>query len=162
VATLTRPDRETRAAELFHALSDPIRLRVVALLRGGERCVCELTDELELAQSRLSWHLKTLKDAGFLTDRREGRWVYYTLDPSTIAGAVSPPWWPPDLSLTLEFMESYGSAEANRRAIPLAGMAGPVPAGALAGRSISSASASTSSPASAGARARSRSLAGAS
>jgi ArsR family transcriptional regulator len=87
VATLTRPDRETRAAELFHALSDPIRLRVVALLRGGERCVCELTDELELAQSRLSWHLKTLKDAGFLTDRREGRWVYYTLDPSTIAEA---------------------------------------------------------------------------
>ena len=87
MATLTRPDRETRAAELFHALSDPIRLRVVALLRGGERCVCELTDELELAQSRLSWHLKTLKDAGFLTDRREGRWVYYTLDPSTIAEA---------------------------------------------------------------------------
>ena len=87
MTTLTRPDRETRAAELFHALSDPIRLRVVALLRGGERCVCELTDELELAQSRLSWHLKTLKDAGFLTDRREGRWVYYTLDPSTIAEA---------------------------------------------------------------------------
>jgi ArsR family transcriptional regulator len=87
VATLTRPDRETRAAELFHALSDPIRLRVVALLRGGERCVCELTDELDLAQSRLSWHLKTLKDAGFLTDRREGRWVYYTLDPSTIGEA---------------------------------------------------------------------------
>ena len=87
MATLTRPDRETRSAELFHALSDPIRLRVVALLRGGERCVCELTDELELAQSRLSWHLKTLKGAGFLTDRREGRWVYYTLDPSTIAEA---------------------------------------------------------------------------
>jgi ArsR family transcriptional regulator len=87
VATLTRPDRETRAAELFHALSDPIRLRVVSLLRGGERCVCELTAELGLAQSRLSWHLKTLKDAGFLTDRREGRWVYYTLDPSTLAEA---------------------------------------------------------------------------
>jgi ArsR family transcriptional regulator len=87
VATITRPDRETRAAELFHALSDPIRLRVVALLRGGERCVCELTGELDLAQSRLSWHLKTLKDAGFVTDRREGRWVYYTLDPSTIAEA---------------------------------------------------------------------------
>lgn len=86
-ATATKPDRETRAAELFHALSDPIRLRVIALLRNGERCVCELTDELELAQSRLSWHLKTLKDAGFLTDRREGRWVYYTLDPSTIAEA---------------------------------------------------------------------------
>jgi ArsR family transcriptional regulator len=87
VTTIGEPDRETRAAELFHALSDPIRLRVVALLRNGERCVCELTDEMELAQSRLSWHLKTLKDAGFITDRREGRWIYYTLDPSTIAEA---------------------------------------------------------------------------
>ena len=87
MTTTAKPDRETRAAELFHALSDPIRLRVVSLLRNGERCVCELTDEMELAQSRLSWHLKTLKDAGFLTDRREGRWIYYTLDPSTIAEA---------------------------------------------------------------------------
>jgi ArsR family transcriptional regulator len=67
-------------ARLFHALSDEIRVRVIELLQGGERCVCELTDELGLAQSRLSWHLKTLKDAGFITDRREGRWVYYALD----------------------------------------------------------------------------------
>ncbi len=87
MAPLPRPDRELRAAELFHALSDPIRLRVVALLRAGERCVCELTDELDLAQPRLSWHLKTLKDSGLLTDRREGRWIYYTLNPSTIAEA---------------------------------------------------------------------------
>ena len=69
-----------RAAHLFHALSDENRLRVIDLLRDGERCVCEITDELDIAQSRLSWHLKSLKDAGLVTDRRDGRWAYYALD----------------------------------------------------------------------------------
>lgn len=69
-----------RAAELFHALSDPIRLDVIGLLLDGERCVCELMDDLELAQSRLSWHLKTLSEAGLIAGRRDGRWNYYSLD----------------------------------------------------------------------------------
>ena len=69
-----------RATQLFHALSDTIRLDVVVLLLDGERCVCELMEELELAQSRLSWHLKTLSDAGIITSRREGRWNYYSLN----------------------------------------------------------------------------------
>lgn len=69
-----------RAAQLFHALSDEIRLNVISLLQGGERCVCELMDELDMAQSRLSWHLKTLADAGILEARREGRWNYYSLN----------------------------------------------------------------------------------
>ena len=67
------------AAALFHALSDPIRIEVLRLLGSGERCVCELMDDLGLAQSRLSWHLKTLKDAGLISDRRDGRWSYYAL-----------------------------------------------------------------------------------
>ena len=46
----------SRAASLFHALADEIRLNVISLLQGGERCVCELMDEFGLAQSRLSWH----------------------------------------------------------------------------------------------------------
>ena len=66
-------------ARLFHALSDPTRLQLVGLLRQGERCVCDLTEALEAAQSRLSFHLKVLKDAGLVTDRREGRWIYYEL-----------------------------------------------------------------------------------
>jgi ArsR family transcriptional regulator len=66
-------------ARLFHALSDPTRLRVVELLRHGERCVCDLTEAAEAAQSRLSFHLKVLKDAGLVSDRREGRWIYYEL-----------------------------------------------------------------------------------
>ena len=78
-----------RAAALFHALSDEIRLDVVGLLVNGERCVCELMDELEMAQSRLSWHLKTLSDAGIISGRKEGRWVYYSLNSEAIAEARS-------------------------------------------------------------------------
>ena len=50
----------TRAADLFHALSDEIRLEVVQLLLDGEQCVCDLMSALDMAQSKLSWHLKTL------------------------------------------------------------------------------------------------------
>lgn len=80
-ARLARPQR---AAELFHALSDETRLAIVERLRTGERCVCELTDALDAAQSRLSFHLKVLKDAGLVRDRREGRWMYYTLNPEAL------------------------------------------------------------------------------
>src|SRR3989454_8564514 len=77
--TATLPDID-RAARWFHALSDQTRLEIVRLLSHGERCVCELQDVLGAAQSRLSFHLKTLKDAELVTDRREGRWVYYTVN----------------------------------------------------------------------------------
>lgn len=70
-----------RTARLFHALSDETRLRILARLRSGERCVCELMDAVDAAQSRLSFHLKELKDAGIVTDRREGRWNYYAIAP---------------------------------------------------------------------------------
>ena len=65
---------------VLHALSDETRLRIVEMLRGGEECVCELTSALDIGQSLLSFHLKTLKDAGLVTDRRDGRWSYYALN----------------------------------------------------------------------------------
>ena len=68
-----------RIAQLCNALSDEARVEIIARLRGGEKCVCDLTDALETGQSRLSYHLRVLKDAGLVTDRREGRWSYYTL-----------------------------------------------------------------------------------
>lgn len=71
-------------ARLFHALSDPTRVEILERLRNGERCVCELTDVLDAAHSRLSFHLKTLREAGLVTDRKEGRWVYYALVPETL------------------------------------------------------------------------------
>jgi ArsR family transcriptional regulator len=76
-----------RAAHLFHALSDETRLAVLEMLRDGERCVCDLQESLEAAQSRLSFHLKVLKEAGLVADRKEGRWSYYTLVPDTLGEA---------------------------------------------------------------------------
>jgi ArsR family transcriptional regulator len=84
MATSTALDLD-RAAVLFHALSDSTRLAVMEMLRDGERCVCELQDELDAAQSRLSFHLRVLKEAGLVRDRREGRWAYYTIAPEAVA-----------------------------------------------------------------------------
>ncbi len=82
----TRTPLDTgRAARLFHALSDETRLSIMERLRRGERCVCELTDALDAAQSRLSFHLRVLKEAGLVADRREGRWMYYTVVPEALA-----------------------------------------------------------------------------
>ena len=64
----------------FHALSDPLRLKVVELLRENELCVCDLCEALDVAQSKLSFHLKALKDAGLVRSRQEGRWIYYSLN----------------------------------------------------------------------------------
>jgi ArsR family transcriptional regulator len=69
----------------FHALSDETRLRIIDLLRSGERCVCDLQDALDAGQSRLSFHLKVLKDAKLVSDRKEGRWSYYALDAEAFA-----------------------------------------------------------------------------
>ena|SRR5262245_46774521 len=73
-----------KAVMLFHALSDETRLALLERLKGGEHCVCELTDVMKAAQSRLSFHLKVLKDAGLIQDRREGRWMYYAINPEAI------------------------------------------------------------------------------
>jgi ArsR family transcriptional regulator, arsenate/arsenite/antimonite-responsive transcriptional repressor len=73
-----------KAVALFHALSDETRLALLERLKDGEQCVCELTDAMKAAQSRLSFHLKVLKDAGLIEDRREGRWIYYSLSSRAI------------------------------------------------------------------------------
>ncbi len=64
----------------FHALSDKIRLDILDLLRSQELCVCELCEKLALPQSKLSFHLKNLKEAGLLRSRQQGRWMYYRID----------------------------------------------------------------------------------
>ena len=74
-----------RAVTLFHALSDETRLSILEMLRGGELCVCDLQDELEAAQSRLSFPLKVLREAGRVSDRKEGRWSYYSIVPEALA-----------------------------------------------------------------------------
>jgi ArsR family transcriptional regulator, arsenate/arsenite/antimonite-responsive transcriptional repressor len=84
MATTTRVDLG-RAAQLFHALSDETRLGIIEMLRGGEQCVCDLQTDLEAAQSRLSFHLRVLKEAGVVRDRKEGRWSYYSIAPEALA-----------------------------------------------------------------------------
>lgn len=64
----------------FRALSDPLRLQVLDLLRSQELCVCELCEKLDVSQSKLSFHLKTLKEAELVRARQEGRWIYYSLN----------------------------------------------------------------------------------
>jgi ArsR family transcriptional regulator len=73
-----------RAARWFHALADPTRLRILGRLTDGEQCVGDLSRALAARQSRLSFHLKTLKEAGLVGDRRQGRWVFYALNPEVV------------------------------------------------------------------------------
>jgi ArsR family transcriptional regulator, arsenate/arsenite/antimonite-responsive transcriptional repressor len=64
----------------FHALSEPLRLKILNLLRTQELCVCELGEALEIPQSKLSFHLKVLKEAELVRSRQQGRWIYYSLN----------------------------------------------------------------------------------
>jgi ArsR family transcriptional regulator len=84
-ATQIEPEQ---ARARLKALADPLRLQVIEALAGGERCVCDLASQLDLGQSKLSFHLKVLKQAGLLADRQEGRWMYYRLQPEAL-GALS-------------------------------------------------------------------------
>jgi len=83
MASTVAVDR-SRAAQLFHALSDETRLEILEKLRRGEHCVCDLQDDLDAAQSRLSFHLRVLKEAGLVSDRKEGRWSYYSIAPEAL------------------------------------------------------------------------------
>ena len=64
----------------FHALSEPLRIKILDLLRTHELCVCDLCDALGMPQSKLSFHLKVLKEAELVRARQEGRWMYYNLN----------------------------------------------------------------------------------
>ncbi len=69
---------------LFRALADPTRLRLLNLLRDGERCVCELVDVVGGPQPKTSRHLAHLRKAGLVVSRRRGQWIYYRLaEPTT-------------------------------------------------------------------------------
>ena len=64
----------------FNALSDPLRLRVVEILRSQELCVCELREQLDVSPSKLSFHLRVLREANLVRSHHEGRWIYYSLN----------------------------------------------------------------------------------
>jgi ArsR family transcriptional regulator len=69
---------------LFKALSEETRLRILKLLENGELCVCDIVAALDTIQPKVSFHLNTLKEAGLITDRKQGKWVHYKINDSDI------------------------------------------------------------------------------
>ena len=79
---------EKRLAALFRALGDENRIRILKLLRGGEKCACVLLDDLRITQPTLSHHMKILVEAKLVSGRREGKWMYYSVSPVGAAYAI--------------------------------------------------------------------------
>ena len=79
-------DRYEWNAKIFKALSDPKRLRIIEMLSCGELCACKILEEFKVTQPTLSHDMKLLRDAGLVTGRRDGKWMYYSLDEEKIQG----------------------------------------------------------------------------
>ena|SRR5690625_2411198 len=87
VCDITLPDYEKK----FKALSDRKRLHILRILATeGRTCVCDLSELLELTQSKLSYHLKILLDVNFISVEREGKWNYYSANSNEIKKVLSP------------------------------------------------------------------------
>jgi ArsR family transcriptional regulator, arsenate/arsenite/antimonite-responsive transcriptional repressor len=82
--SVTRSTLDPAIVASFHALSDPLRLKILELLRERELCVCELCDLLHVPQSKLSFHLKALRIGELVQTRQDGRWIYYRLNLSQL------------------------------------------------------------------------------
>jgi ArsR family transcriptional regulator len=68
-----------KQAKVFKAFCDDNRLRIIELLRGGEKCACVLIDQLHMGQSALSYHMKILVESGVVESRQEGKWTHYKI-----------------------------------------------------------------------------------
>ncbi len=69
---------------IFKALSDETRLRILKLLEHGELCVCDIVAGLDMIQPKVSFHLGVLQEAGLVRSRKQGKWIYYSIDESDI------------------------------------------------------------------------------
>lgn len=70
----------TNLAIIFKALGDDTRLEIVNMLMGREMCVCDILSSTNKSQPAISHHLKILKQANIVSDKREGKWIYYSLN----------------------------------------------------------------------------------
>lgn len=77
-------DSQTECARALRALAQPVRLSIVSALAGGELCVCELERVLGMTQPAVSQHLKVLRAAGLVTERREGQWALQSLNTAAL------------------------------------------------------------------------------
>jgi ArsR family transcriptional regulator len=80
--------------QVHKAIGHPVRLRLLAMLRSGPLCVCQMTVVVKLAASTVSEHLSDLRKAGLVTERKEGRWVEYRLSDSALRQGILDPVWP--------------------------------------------------------------------
>ena len=77
-------ERYAENAVLFKALSDNNRLMIVDMLSCGELCACMILEKFNITQPTLSHHMKTLCDCDLVKGRKEGRWMYYSLNEKTV------------------------------------------------------------------------------
>jgi len=81
---------ERKTINIFRALADPSRIRILKMLEQRELCVCEIREVLDLSTSTVSKHLTLLRDAGLILDRKEGKWVNFRLNPARSEALVQP------------------------------------------------------------------------
>ena len=91
-----------RDAKVFKAFCDENRLRILERLRGGEKCACKLTEDLEIGQSALSYHMKILCESGIVESRQEGKWTHYKISEQGSQDAIQ---------LLKAITTPYGTAE---------------------------------------------------
>lgn len=75
--------------QVFRALGDANRLKIVRMLAGGEKCACRLLEEFQITQPTLSHHMKQLCECGLVSARREGRWTHYRLNQTMVAALAA-------------------------------------------------------------------------
>lgn len=78
-----------KTAERLKALAEPTRLQILEMLDHEEMCVCEMIEKLRMSQPAVSHHLKILRQAELITDRKEGKWVFYALNTASYAELVN-------------------------------------------------------------------------
>lgn len=79
---------EKRTPCVFKALCDENRVRILKYLASGEKCACKLLDDLNIAQSTLSHHMKVLTESGLVIGRKEGKWMHYSISAEGIDNAI--------------------------------------------------------------------------
>ena len=81
-------NRYKEDAKIFKALCDEKRLYILNLLQNGEKCACELIDDMNIGQSALSYHMKILCGSGIVQSRQDGKWTHYSLSTTGSAYAI--------------------------------------------------------------------------
>lgn len=79
---------EQKTVTVFKAFCDENRIRILKLLRTGERCACELHEEINVTQPTLSHHMKILCDSGIVKGRKQGKWMYYSISEEGVEYSV--------------------------------------------------------------------------